>query len=84
MTAINSIVVLLKEDFTPSGFCSLRCKCGIKLSNTNRNTPPNKNPIAAGTQLIFPADSDISIAGISSDHTDAAIIIPAANPRKNL
>ena len=46
----------------------------------NKNIIPNKNPIAAGIHAIFPCSSAISIDGIISDHTDAAIITPDANP----
>ena len=36
---------------------------------------------AAGIHPTCPASSARSMAGISNDHTDAAIITPAANPR---
>ena len=39
------------------------------------------NPPAAGIQPTWPASSARSMAGMSSDHTDAAIMTPAANPR---
>ena len=42
---------------------------------SNRNANPPKNPITTGVML------PISIAGISSDHTDAATITPDANPK---
>ena len=43
---------------------------------------PSIMPIAAGSQLHRPIASDRSMAGIISDHTDAATITPAANPSK--
>ena len=43
---------------------------------------PNRKPTAAGTNASLPIGSDISIAGISRDHTDAATITPAANPER--
>ena len=42
---------------------------------------PRRNPIDAGSTDHFPISPHISIEGISSDHTDAAIITPAANPK---
>ena len=46
-----------------------------------RNATPMANPPAAGIHPTCPASSARSMAGISNDHTDAAIITPAANPR---
>lgn len=41
-------------------------------------------PTTAGTQFILPyVSADSSIDGIRSDHTDAAIITPDANPSSN-
>ena len=45
---------------------------------------PSTKPPAAGIHPMPPAFSASLIAGISRDHTDAAIITPAANPRKTL
>ena len=39
--------------------------------------------MAAGTTLHTPLSDTIFIAGISSDHTDAATITPEANPNSN-
>ena len=39
-----------------------------------------ENPTAAGRKASLPIESDISIAGIRSDQTDAATITPDANP----
>ncbi|SBW08114.1 hypothetical protein KL86CLO1_12399 [uncultured Eubacteriales bacterium] len=47
-----------------------------------RNATPRINPPAAGTQPTIPAASASSMAGMSKDQTDAAIITPAAKPRK--
>ena len=41
---------------------------------------PSRNPTAGGNHEIPPFSSAISIAGIRSDHTDAAIMTPDANP----
>ena len=37
--------------------------------------------LPTGSKMLLPASSAISMAGMSSDHTDAAIITPAAKPR---
>ena len=44
---------------------------------------PSRNPIEAGTTDHFPISPHISIDGSSNDHTDAAIITPAANPNND-
>lgn len=49
------------------------------LSISSKNRIPNINPIAAGKNANFPIPSDMSMDGISSDHTDAATITPDAN-----
>ena len=41
---------------------------------------PIEKPAAAGTNASFPAGSHISMAGIRSDHTEAATIMPEAKP----
>ena len=51
-------------------------------SSAIRKATPKTNPPAAGTHPTCPAPSASSMAGISRDQTDAAIITPAANPRK--
>lgn len=83
VTAKTSIVVFFSFAFTPSGLLLSKCKWGITLSKTSKNTIPNKNPIVAGIHAIFPCSVAISIDGINKDHTDAAIITPAANPSSN-
>ena len=47
---------------------------------SNRNPMPSRKPIAAGITFHLPLSASISIAGISSDHTDAATITPDAKP----
>ena len=83
VTANTIIVVFFNFAFIPSGLSSFKCKCGIKLSNSNKNNIPKINPIAAGSHSIFPCSFAISIDGIINDHTDAAIITPDANPNNN-
>ena len=41
---------------------------------------PNRKPSAAGITAHFPSPAAISIAGINSDHTEAATITPEAKP----
>ena len=55
-------------------------KWGTKLSRHKRNIIPARKPAAAGNQVYISMSSDISIAGIISDHTDAASITPDAKP----
>ena len=62
-------------------FSSVKWRCGINVSKTRRKPIPNKKPTAGGIHEIPPACSDMSMAGIRSDQTDAAIITPDANPR---
>lgn len=45
-----------------------------------RNIIPARKPAAAGNHVYISIFSDISIAGIISDHTDAASITPDAKP----
>ena len=45
---------------------------------------PAASPTAAGTNDSRPIPADISIAGTTSDHTDAATITPAASPSSSL
>ena len=46
-----------------------------------RNNPPSTKPPPTGKITLCPRPSAISMAGISKDQTDAAIITPAAKPR---
>ena len=57
--------------------------CGMMPSIKSKNAMPIKNPAAAGIQALLPCSTAISIEGISNDHTDAAIITPAANPKSS-
>lgn len=41
---------------------------------------PSRKPSTAGSQAFPPSASAISIAGMSSDQTEAAIITPEAKP----
>ena len=50
-------------------------------SSASRNSAPSTKPPAAGSQAGPPASWAISMAGIKSDQTEAAIITPAAKPR---
>lgn len=51
------------------------------MSMASKNRIPRANPTAAGINASFPSPSAISIDGISSDHTEAATITPAAKPK---
>ena len=77
----NSIIsVLLIFVCTPSGLSLFKCRCGIRVSNNSKNAIPSKKPTVAGIHAIPPCASVISIDGIRSDQTDAAIITPDAKP----
>ena len=54
----------------------------MRLSSSSRNPTPSRKPPAAGIQPTFPAASASSMAGMRRLHTEAAIITPAAKPRK--
>ena len=45
---------------------------------------PSRKPTTAGTKLDAPQLSAPSIAGMSSDQTEAAVITPAAKPKKRV
>ena len=53
------------------------------MSSRKRKAIPAAVPIAAGTNASFPIEDELSIEGIISDHTEAATITPAANPKRN-
>ena len=78
VTASISIVVLF------SFVSLLNLKYGTIMSINSRNNIPDAKPIDGKIHAIFSFASSISIAGINSDHTLAAIITPDANPNKNL
>ena len=44
---------------------------------------PTTKPMAAGHTAMAPLPAFISMAGIRSDHTDAATITPEANPNSD-
>jgi hypothetical protein len=81
VTAIASLE--LRESALEGPSDSLLCRCwwGVHLSSINRKTTPNMKPTAAGTTAMAPSPES-SIEGISNDHTDAAVITPAAKPTK--
>ena len=82
VTAKIRSVVRFEVDAGPSRTFSKGCKCGMIWSNPNRNNAPSANPHVG---IIHPGSTPApasSIAGISKLHIEAAIITPAANPRK--
>ena len=81
VTARTSIVVFFKLASMPSGRLLSRCRWGIRLSRVSKNAIPPRSPTAAGTHAVLPCSEAISMAGLRSDHTEAAIITPDANPR---
>ncbi len=80
VTANASMAVRDKRERGPSGVSEPTWRCGVSSSSANRKKIPNRNPATAGMTLHLPLSASISIAGISSDHTDAATITPEANP----
>ena len=80
VTARASIAVFDRCERIPSGLSVPICRCGVSSSISKRKPIPNRNPIAAGITAHLPLSASISIAGISSDQTDAATITPEANP----
>lgn len=55
---------------------------GSRASMASRKAMPRTDPPAAGTHPTMPMASASSMAGIRRLHMLAAIITPAANPRK--
>ena len=82
VTAETSSVVRFQLVWIPSGCSPSACRCGRNVSSAMRKATPSKKPPAAGTQPTCPSSSACSMAGLSRDQTLAAIITPAANPRK--
>ena len=80
VTARASIAVFDRCERIPSGLSVPICRCGVSSSISKRKPIPNRKPTAAGITLHLPLSVSISIAGISSDHTDAATITPDAKP----
>ena len=52
-------------------------------SISNKKPIPNRKPTAAGNTDHAPFSSSISMAGMSSDQTEAATITPDAKPSKD-
>jgi hypothetical protein len=46
------------------------------------NPIPSRNPTTAGTYAKVAISAEASIAGMSNDHTEAAIITPEAKPSR--
>ena len=82
VTASTSSVVRFQGEATPSALAAPACRWGSRASIAIRKRIPSRNPPAAGSQPGMPDPSAWSMAGISRLHTEAAIITPAANPRK--
>ena len=83
VTARASIAVFDRCDRMPSGLSVPICRCGVSSSMSNKKPIPNRKPTAAGSTAHFPLSAPICIAGISSDHTDAATITPDAKPNND-
>ena len=66
----------------PSGLSESMCRCGMISSSKSRKPMPSRKPAAAGSHSIPPCAAVSSIAGMSSDQTDAAIITPEAKPSR--
>lgn len=84
VTANTSIVDLRRSVFTPSGSSESICWCGTSVSNNSSENMPARKPTVAGSHPVPPCSTVMSIEGMSSDHTDAAIITPDANPNSSL
>lgn len=84
VTANISLVVRDSPDLGPSFSEPLMCWWGTTMSSTSRNAMPAIKPAAAGTTRRKLPSGPLSMAGISSDHTDAATITPAAKPVSSL
>ena len=82
VTAETNSVVRFQSEGTPSGSSASAWRCGRNVSSAMRKATPRRKPPAAGSQPGTPSPSACSIAGLSSDHTLAATITPAAKPRK--
>ena len=79
-TASTSILDLPRPQWQPSGQSESMCMWGMSVSSNSRKPMPARKPTAAGSQAMPPEASAISMDGISSDHTEAAIITPDAKP----
>jgi len=83
VTASRSFTFLPSPDEGPSWLPPTACMCGMNVSRSNRKKMPSRNPMEVGSQGGIPALSEISIAGISKDQTDAATITPEAKPKRS-
>ena len=82
VTANTSMVVLRQCDGRPSGVSLPMCRCGRMRSNTNKKSAPIAKPPATGQMTFLPSASNCSMAGKSNEKTAAAVMTPAANPKK--
>ena len=80
VTARKSMVERPRPVFIPSGSAESRCRCGTSVSKTRSENIPARKPTTAGNHATPPLSAVISIEGMRSDHTDAAIITPDAKP----
>ena len=80
VTARASMAVLERWERMPSGLSVPMCRWGVSSSMSKRKPMPKRKPTAAGRTDHLPLSASISMAGISSDHTDAATITPEAKP----
>ena len=81
VTARTIMVVRFQWAGRPSASLLPIWRWGSSPSSAIKNTPPSKNPPPTGSKIPLPSASAMSMAGISSDHTAAAIIPPAAKPK---
>ena len=78
VTARASMAVRESRECGPSGVLVPKWRWGVKLSIAKRKPIPSRKPTADGSTDQAPLACSISIAGMSSDHTDAATITPEA------
>ena len=83
VTAKANIAVRDSLERGPSGWLLPMCKWGVTSSISNKKPIPNRKPTAAGNTDHAPFPSSISMAGMSSDQTEAATITPDAKPSKD-
>ena len=81
VTANSSRVVRRQEAGRPSGLGASKCRWGSSWSSTRRKAAPRITPPAPTIHPGEPFCSASSMAGMSSPHTEAATITPAAKPR---
>ena len=83
VTASTNMVERPKPVLTPSGTDESIWMCGTTLSNSSNEKIPARKPTVAGTHPTPPLSTVMSIDGSRSDHTEAAIITPEANPNSS-